>query len=454
MPTTTETDQAVPSANWRPWTVWIVGVLAYAAAILQRTSLGVAVVPATERFHVGASLFSTFAVAQLIAYAGLQVPVGVLVDRFGSRVMIASGGLVMALGQALLSVATQPAGAIGARLLVGTGDAMTFVSVLRLVPAWFPPRRVPLMTQLTGQLGQLGQVLSTLPLVAVLAVRGWTTAYLAAAGISVLVAVLVVVAVRNSPASGGDRAQLSLRQVRTDLRSSFGTPGTRLGLWSHLSTQFSGFVFALLWGFPFLTIGLGYSPGLAGGLLTMMVVAATVIGPVLGGLTGAFPLRRSNLVFAVLTVTVLAWTVVLVWPGRAPLPLVVVLLVVLASNGPASAIGFDLARSFNPAVRLGTATGIVNMGGFVASLVTIFVIGAVLDLLAPAGDFTLGDFKIAWCFQYLIWAFGFISLVRSRRLTRAGMRADGTAVDPLPSAIARRWRTRGDRDQTPPGDAI
>lgn len=429
----------------RSWLVWAVAVVAYAVAILQRTSLGVAAESATERFHIGASVLSTFAVLQLLTYAVMQVPVGILVDRFGSRALVASGGLVMAVGQVALSMTDQPVGAVLARILVGAGDAMTFVSVLRLLPAWFPARRVPLMTQLTGQLGQLGQVASTVPLVAALAGPGWTAAYSGAAAIGVLVAILVVVVVRDAPADTDRQgpAATSWRQAGSDVRESFLHPGTRLGLWSHFSTQFSGSVFTLLWGFPFLTIGLDYSPTLAGGLLTMMVVAAAVIGPVLGQLTGQYPLRRSNLVLGVLLVTIAGWTVVLLWPGPAPLPVVILLLVILAAYGPASAIGFDFARSFNPAGRLGTASGIVNMGGFVAALVTIFAIGLILDVRAPLGNFDLADFKVAFGFQYVVWGFGLVSLVRSRRLTRAGMRAEGTVIDPLPSAIARHWRDRG-----------
>jgi MFS-type transporter involved in bile tolerance (Atg22 family) len=202
---------------------------------------------------------------------------------------------------------------------------------------------------------------------------------------------------------------------------------------------------ALLWGYPFLTAGLGYPPGLAGALLTVMVVAGAVIGPVLGQLTAAYPMRRSNLIFGVLTATVTMWTVVLVWPGAAPLPVFVLLLVVLSAYGPASAVGFDFARSFNPPSRLGAASGLVNTGGFTASLVTIFVVGVVLDWRAPGGNYTLADFKTAFCFQYLLWAFGFVSLWRSRRLTRAGLRAEGTEIDPLTHAIARHWRAHSDR---------
>ncbi len=426
--------------------MWGVGVLGYATAIFHRTSLAVAASAATERFGIGASVLSTFAVMQLVVYAAMQIPVGLLVDRFGPRLVIVVGGLVMAGGQALLAVATDPGGAVLARILIGAGDATTFISVLRLIPAWFPARRIPLVTQLTGQVGQLGQVASTIPLVAALSVFGWTPTYLGAAGVGVVVALAVLLAVRDRPATAvSPPPPVGWRQAGADLRASFGHPGTRLGLWSHFSAQFSGLVFALLWGFPFLTIGMGYSPTLAGGLLTLMVLAAMVIGPALGQLTARYPLRRSNLIFGILIVTITVWTVVLVWPGRPPLPLIVVLVVILSAYGPGSAVGFDYARSFNPSTRLGAASGIVNMGGFVASLVTIFAIGLILDLRQPSGLFDVADFKVAFCFQYVVWGFGLISLTRSRRLTRAGMRAEGTVIDPLPEAIARHWRSRRQR---------
>src|SRR6186997_2271761 len=106
-----------------------------------------------------------------------------------------------------------------------------------------------------------------------------------------------------------------------------------------------------------MTVGLGYSPALAGGLLTLMVLAATLVAPVLGQLTAQYPMRRSNLIISVLIATIGMWTVVLLWPGAAPLPIFVLLVLALAANGPASAVGFDFARTFNPATRLGAATG-------------------------------------------------------------------------------------------------
>lgn len=427
-------------ATARSWAVWGVAVTAYAGAVFQRTSLAVAAEDATERFGVSAAVLSLFAVVQLITYAAMQIPVGVLVDRFGSRLMIAGGAAIMAGGQVALALVHTPTGVIGARILVGAGDAMTFISVLRLIPAWFPTRQVPLVTQLTGLLGQVGQIASTIPLVALLNGVGWQWSYLGAGALGVLLAILVFLAVRDQPPGQLERPKhVSWRQALRDLRASFAQAGTRLGMWSHFATQFSGMVFALLWGYPFMTLGLGYSATQAGWLMTLMVLAATVIGPVLGALTARYPLRRSNLIFGVLIATIAVWTVVLLWPGAAPLPVIVVLVLILAAYGPASAVGFDFARTFNPGTRLGAATGIVNMGGFTASLVTIFVIGVVLDVLAPTGDYEVRDFKVAFCFQYVVWTFGLLSLRRTRRLARADLRAEGTVIDPLPHAIARHW---------------
>ncbi len=430
--------------------VWLVGVFAYIVAVFNRTSLAVAAHAVTERFGVGASVLSLFAVLQLLVYAGAQIPVGLALDRIGSRKMIAVGALVMATGQLTMAFATHAGVAIMARVLVGAGDAMTFISVLRLIPAWFPAGRVPLITQLTALLGQLGQIASAIPLAAVLAGPGWTTAYAGSAAIGVVAAVVIFAVIRNAPADAAPpEPPSSLKWALADLRASFLHPGTRLGLWSHFSTQFSGTVFALLWGFPFMTTGLGYSPRLAASMLTLMVIAAACIGPVLGQLTARYPLRRSNLIFGVLIATVLIWTVLLIWPGPVPFPLLVLLILVLASNGPASAVGFDFARTFNPATRLGGATGIVNMGGFVASLVTILAVGVILDAQTPDGvAYSLGAFKLAFCFQYIGWIFGFLSLRRTRRQTRAGMLAEGTAVDPLHHAMRRHWRGRHPRDSS------
>ncbi|MFL6100925.1 MAG: nitrate/nitrite transporter [Actinomycetales bacterium] len=455
-------------ASRRAWLVWGAGLAAYVVAVLQRTSLGVAGLDASKRFDASASVLATFAVLQLLVYAGLQIPVGVSVDRVGPRRLIATGAMVMALGQILLAVTHTLGLAILARALVGAGDAMTFVSVLRLVTAWFPPRRVPIVTQLTGMVGQLGQVLSAVPLVALLHQWGWTAAYLSIASAGVLAGVLAVIGIRDAPpGSAPPVTAIGVRQVLGQLREAWQHPGTRLGLWTHFSTQFSGTVFALLWGFPFLVSAEGLSIPDAGELMTLLVFTSLLAGPLFGRFVALHPLRRSWLVLAIIGVTVLAWTAVLAWPGRAPLGLLVLLVLVLAVGGPGSMVGFDFARSFNPPARLGTATGIVNIGGFVASLLTMFAVGVVLDLFAPGGGtgaggpraYPLSAFRAGWSVQYVAWAIGVVGILRTRRLVRRRMAEAGVVVPPIREAIARernarrarRTAARGPGDDRPDG---
>jgi MFS family permease len=429
-----------PSA--RAYGVWLVALTAYAVAVFHRASLGVAAVDAQERFSAGASSVSLFLVLQLAVYAALQVPVGVALDRFGSRWLILAGAVTMAAGQLVLALATDVPTAVAARVLVGAGDAMTFISVLRVIGMWFPGSTVPLFTQLTGILGQLGSIAAAYPLLALLTRTSWQTTFLGAAATGLVVGVLVLVALRDAPAGRVPPPPAGLAELRRTLADAWREPGTRIGLYTHLVTQFSGTVFALLWGYPFLVVGEGRSPATAAGLLTLLVVVGMGVGPLLGRLCGRWPLRRSVLVFSILAATASVWTVVLLWPGRAPLWLLVVLVVVLATNGPGSMIGFDYARTENPAERMGSASGVVNVGGFVASLLTILAVGAVLDLLTPGAstDYSLGAFRAAFAVQYVFWAVGLGGVLRHRRQLRERLARDGVVLAPLHVAVGARLR--------------
>jgi MFS family permease len=442
----------------RAWAVWSVGLGAYIMAVLHRTSLGVAGLDAQERFGIGAGALASFAVLQLLVYAGLQVPVGLLLDRFGSLRLIVSGAVVMAAGQVLMATTHSVGGAVAARILVGAGDAMTFIGVLRLVPQWFPARRVPVVTQMTGLVGQAGQVLSAVPLAALLAGPGWRTAFLSAAGAGVFVAVVALAALRDTPQRRiNSGPAVTFRQLGADLGSAWRHPGTRLGLWSHFTTQFTGTVFALMWGFPFLIAGEGLRRETASSLLALFVLVGMAAGPVIGMLVQRHPMRRSWLVLGVIAANAAGWGLVLAWPGRAPLPVLVLLVLALGLGGPGSMIGFDYARTFNPPSRLGAATGVVNVGGFVASLLTIELVGLILDARTGGrAAYEIGDFKVAMAVQYVVGAFGLIGILRTRRLARRRLADEGVVVRPLRDVIAERRglataravKVQGWRDET------
>ena len=83
----------------RSWGVWAIGAGVYMLAVFNRSTLGVAGPDALTRFGITASQLAVFVTLQLVVYAGMQVPAGVLVDRFGPRRMLLAAVLVMAVGQ-------------------------------------------------------------------------------------------------------------------------------------------------------------------------------------------------------------------------------------------------------------------------------------------------------------------------------------------------------------------
>jgi MFS family permease len=396
--------------------VWAVGVLAYIVTVMQRTSLGDAGLEAARRFGIDPGLLAAFVFIQVAVYVAAQTPAGLLVDRFGPRLMLVVSGVLLTAGQLVLAKATALPLAVLARILVGLGDAVLFVAVLGLVPRWFPARRVPLITQLTTTLGQLGQILSAVPFLMLLHLAGWPAAFGLAAASSALVTVLTVVVVRNGPGKGWSPSRsMAVWEIGSQLRTVWGRPGTRLGFFGHMGSQFSMMTFALLWGVPYLESAQHLPASAVGVLMTVFVLGTIALGPVIGLLTARYPMRRSGLLLGIVGADALIWTAVLAFPGPAPRWLLVLLIVVLSAGGPGSVIGFDIARTSNPRSSLGVAQSMVNMGGFSATLLVLAAMGAVMTAL---GGFTPAAFRVAWIVQYPVWLAAVTGVLVMRRRAR------------------------------------
>ncbi|GLZ52428.1 MFS transporter [Actinomycetospora sp. NBRC 106378] len=401
--------------------VWGTAVGAYVCSVVGRSALAATGPVAAERFGVSAGVLSLLAVLSLGVYAALQIPAGVLVDRFGPKRFIAGGAVLVAVGQVLLAVAPSFPVAVVGRVLAGAGDAVMFVSILRLVPTWFAPRRVPVVNQLSGILGQFGQAVSAIPLAGLVVSSGWTAAYLVAGGATGLVAVAAALIVRTGPLGVSGAAD------EGRLREVVATPGARLGFWCHFASPFSANVFGLLWGFPFLTAGEGVPVGPARVMTSGVVLVTILFGPLFGVLSGRFPHRRVTVVAASVVAQALAWCLVLAWPGPVPFALLVVLVVVLASGGSASLVAFDVARSAVPPGSIGRASGMTNVGGFISSLLVVALVGVLLDLQgagSPA-DWDVDVFRVAMAVHVPVLLVGLLGMWFSLRRTRAD---DGSRV--------------------------
>ncbi|NUU26066.1 MAG: MFS transporter [Streptomycetaceae bacterium] len=418
---------ADPPGGRRAVLIWSVGAAVYFVAVIFRTSLGVAGLDAADRFHVGASALSTFSILQLLVYAGMQIPVGLMVDRLGTKKVLMLGTVLFTAGQVGFAFSPSYGTALASRALLGCGDAMTFISVLRLGIRWFPARRGPMIAQLAALTGMAGNLVSTLVLSGLLREVGWTRAFAGSSLAGIVVLALVAAFLKDHP-----EAQAPVRPahsgdayVRRQIAAAWREPGTRLGMWTHFTTQFPAMVFLLLWGMPFLVEAQGLSRATAGRLLTVIVVSNMALGLVYGQLIARRRGARLPLALGTLGATAAMWATTLAYPAaHAPMWLLVVLCLVLGSNGPASMIGFDFSRPANPPERQGTASGIVNMGGFVASMTTLLAVGVLLD---ATGD----NYRVAFSAVFVLEALGLVQLLRLR--TRAARREREQERDRVPA---------------------
>ena len=436
---------------WLPWVVWSFAVLAYVIAIVNRSSFSALGLEAQRHFGVDATVLSSFMVIQLLVYAGCQIPVGLLLDRFGASIIIMTGGVLMAAGQIMMATVSELWLAIVARILVGAGDACTFICVIRMLGEWFPVKTLPIVSQMTGQIGQGGQIISVVPLSLAVGNFGWMAGFLGLTAVGLLVTVLGFFVIRDypgqrplaqrvfrrgpAPKRNLGQTQLSSTSILTDsipvitstmmaqaqgpmnvfssIRSLLKKPGIRLAYWVHFSTPFAVHVIMLLWGTPFFISAMNMSAQTSATLLTTCIVASIVGGLLLGPVTARYALQRMWVVVIGAAMILVAWVTVLLVPGASPLWLMFILVIIVGLGGPTSMVAFEVLRTHAPPRQLGVATGLVNTGGFTSALVAIFAIGFVLDLQGAGTPetYTTTAFKFAMAVQIPLLVLGLVMML-------------------------------------------
>lgn len=390
--------------------------LAYLVAVTQRTTMGSVALDAAERFDTNARELASLAVLQLIFYAGMQIPVGILLDRFGSRKLLTSGAILMAVGQFLVAASETLPSAVVGRIFVGIGDACTFISMMRLSNSWFTGKLASQLQQWLATIGQSGQILSAIPFAFLLHAAGWSTAFASAAAVSLLVAVLVWLLAKENPRTTNE--SIPLTTVLSNLRKNLRVPTTWLAFFTHFSTQSTGTSFALLWGVPFMVSGVGLPRAVAGILLTVFVVTNATMGPVIGYFCARFPQLRQRFVLLLVTSILVAWIVVVLTPGPTPLWMLAALVIVIGVGGPSSMVAFDYSKERFPTNELGATNGVINVGGFLAALTMIFLIGTTLDILGGENLYSMDNFRVAFSVQLIITVIGIVGLLASRLALR------------------------------------
>jgi MFS family permease len=326
----------------------------FAYAFVQRVAPSVIVGELMGEFAVGAAVLGNLSAFYFYAYVPLQMPVGMLMDRFGPRRLMGFAAAVAGLGAIVFALAPNIETAYLGRFLVGLGSAFGWIGILTVATLWFPAERFALLTGIAQGIGMIGAVFGQAPLAYAVEAWGWrwTLGALAIYGVVLAIAIFWVVEDKRpgtaQSASGftdGIRAVLKARDAWLAAGYGFAMTGAMLA-------------FAGLWAVPWLVQTHGFERGTAALMASLMFVGWGGGSPLIGYFVDKFRLDRIR----AMTVLGVGMTASLAAVLYMPLPsfALAALMVVNGACASGMILCYGHARDHAPPAASGAAYGLVN----------------------------------------------------------------------------------------------
>ncbi len=361
-----------------PWIVWSLGALFYCYGFFQRVAPGVMVEELMRDFAASAAILGNLSAFYYYAYAGVQLPVGILVDRWGARSMLAAAATLCALGSLLFATTDSLWLAYLGRLLIGAGAGFTFVGTLKLGAVWFPPRRFALLTGLTLMMGMIGGVGGQAPLAAAVAAVGWRATLIAAGAVGLLLAILIWSVVRDRAVPGSAAAPAFRGGLFHGLGQVLRAPHNWIiALFAALMTA-PMWAFAALWGVPYMMQAHGLERPAAAVSTSLMLLGWAVGSPVAGWFSDFIGRRKPPMLIGAIG-ALASFAALMYVPGLA-LPAVRFLIFANGFFSGATAISYALAREHNRPEASGVTLGCINAAVPLSASVFQPLVGWLLDL--------------------------------------------------------------------------
>jgi MFS family permease len=367
------------------WIVWGVGAAFYLNGFYQRVAPAVMTDYLMADFRIGAAALGNLSAFYFYSYVFMQIPTGVLADRWGPRKLLTAGACIASLGAFLFAASPGLLLANVGRLLIGGSVGVAWVALLKLTAAWFPPRRFALTSGLALLCGLLGAVSAGVPLRILVSHFGWRPVMLFSAGGAALLVIALWFIVRDDPSERGYRSFAS--SVSAPGGESVSIISGLLEVFRYKNTWLltlapGGIVgpvlaFSGLWGVPFFTTHYGLSPVRSAALTSTLLVGWGIGGPLLGGLSDRLG-RRKPLYMAGCVVSCLGWGMILFVQGL-PVWLLATLVSIVGFASGAMIIGFAFAKESVPSSLAGTVSGVCNMGVMLGPMLLQPAMGLMLD---------------------------------------------------------------------------
>lgn len=376
--------------------MWLCLVGLHFTTTFHRVSFNVVADRLMAEFTLTGAGLGNLAAAYTYMYVLMQIPGGMLIDRFGPRLLALFTGLLMAAGSLLIGFATGAGQVFVGRLLIGLGGAVVLINIFKFQAAWFSPRQFATMSGLAVLLSGCGALLGGMPLALTAAALGWRNAFVLVGGGTVLLALFSYLVIVNEPPQRGEKllrkpAEKPLLQkappvgesAAPHLSSTLAVLGNR-GLWIPFLINFgtfSGFiVFSGTWGVSYLVHVLGLTVERASPLMMLSYLGYMLGAASMGWVSDRLgSLRRPTL--CLVGCCVFFWVFLAAWPGSAPpLSILTILSFLLGWGSSCAILSFPMARLVSAPGHTGLVTATVNLGVFLGLAILQPLFGFVLDL--------------------------------------------------------------------------
>lgn len=386
-----------------PFVICTLASVFYVYEFFLRVAPSAMVYPLMSEFHIGAREFGSMSAFFYYAYTPMQIPAGLLFDRFGPRVLMTLGMVTCSLAALIFSMSHSFPMLCLARFLIGFASAFAFIGALVLAARWFPSRYFALIAGLIQAMGCLGAIGGEAPVAALIDQIGWRQTIFLSAMIGAAFSLLFWLIIRDRPKGAyfkqNQEPQAPTGNEWSRLKSVLGNPQT----WAISLCSFSCWApvvgFAALWAIPFVAVDLQISPTAAAGYTSIMWIAIAITSPLAGWWSDRIQSRRIPLlVCSVIGCVSGALIVYLEHPSPWLLSL---LLFMLGTSAAAQVITFGFVDDINPPAVAGTSVGINNMAVITSGIVMQPLIGHMLSqawhgqIKDGAPFYTLSEFQTA-----------------------------------------------------------
>lgn len=387
------------------WGVFATVLTAYLLIASLRTAPGLITVQLMQEFSVTASTIGLLTSIQFLAYAGLQIPVGILTDRFGPNRFLILGTLLTGVGTLIYSLAPSEWILFLARLLVGIGDATIWVSLVLILGIWFKVNEFSVLVGLAGMTGSLGFLLATVPYSAWISLTGWRPLFLTMGVLLCLWTVLLYFILINRPRRMETNQVVSnkpienLEQTREKtgkiLQRIFTNRQALATFFCHFGVVGTYIGFIGSWAVPYGMQLYDMTRSEASQLIMIGLIGALIGAP----LTTWIASRIGSIKRPYITVHIMvliSWLSFFLFGGTPPVTILVVLFFVVGYGSGASALTFVIVRRSFDLKDAGVVSGFANTGGFLSAVLLPSLFGKILD------HFNTSDINVGYHYGFII----------------------------------------------------